>query len=197
MPRPDASAAFIAAAESPYVHPAIFVQINAVTGPLYIWSGVGSQLFNNNIYTGVGQFGMISTIEEGTDIQARGIALTLSGIDPTILNDTLNEIQQGLPALVYLGLFSGFSLDAICCFSGRVDQPTITVSGETANITINCENRFVEMNTSVERRYTSSDQHIDYPADEGFQFVTQIQNITIYWGRHPGNQNNFTVQGHG
>jgi len=57
----------------------------------------------------------------------------------------MNEVQQGKPAIVYLGMFdaTGTALipDPVISFSGRVDQPTIAVGGDTASITIQCESR--------------------------------------------------------
>lgn len=200
MPRSDATSQFIAAIQSAYVKPALFVQVNMLTGPVYVWSGAGSITWNSITWTGVGQFGTVSTIEEGADVQARGIVLTLSGIDPTLLNDVMTEYAQGLPAVVYLGLFDGSGNlipNPITCWSGRTDQPTLTVGGDSATLAIACENRLVEMNVSVQRRYTSADQQLDYPTDLGFSFVDQIQDVTIFWGRHPGATNNFTVQGNG
>lgn len=197
--RLDATTAFIAAASSAYVKPALFVQVNFTTGPVYVWSGVGSQTWNGHTWQGVGQFGMVSTIEEGANVEARGITLTLSGIDSTLLGDVLADYQQGLPALVYLGLFdaSGTLIaNPITCWSGRTDQPTITMSGDSGTLSIACENRLVEMNVSVQRRYTDQDQKLDYPGDRGFEFVNQIQSQTLYWGRYPGAQNNFAVQGY-
>jgi hypothetical protein len=195
MPRLDATAAFVAAAQAAYVKPIILVQVNFTTGPVYIWSGIGSKSWNGNTYAGVGQFGMISSVEEGSDVHARGIVLSLSGIDPTLLGDVLNDYQQGLPVLVHLGLLDpstgNIISNPICSFSGRTDQPTIDVSGESAKISIACENRLVEMNTSVERRYTNEDQQIDHPGDLGFAFVNAIQNVTVYWGRLPTSHNNY------
>lgn len=200
MPRPDATPAFISAIQSAYVKPALFVQVNFTTGPVYVWSGAGSITWNGITWTGVGQFGSVSMIEEGADVQARGIVLTLSGIDPTLLGDVLNDYAQGLPALVYLGLFDASNdliANPITCWSGRTDQPTLTMSGETGSLSIACENRLVEMNVSVQRRYSNEDQQLDYPTDQGFSFVNSIQDVTIFWGRHPSATNNFTVQGNG
>ena len=126
-------------------------------------------------------------------MSAKGVTLTLSGIDPTLLTDVLGEFQAGLPALVYLGVFDdtgALIADPVCCFSGRMDQPTIDISGTAATIAINCENRLVEMNMSVERRYTDEDQQLDYPGDLGFQFVNGIQDSQIYFGRSPSSKNN-------
>jgi hypothetical protein len=99
----------------------------------------------------------------------------------------------GLPVSVTLGVFdtnNALIADPVCCFSGRMDQPTIDVTGTLATIAINCENRLVEMNVAVDRRYTDEDQQMDYPGDLGFQFVNGIQEAQIYWGRSPSSQNN-------
>jgi hypothetical protein len=199
MPRPDVTPQFLAAIQSPYVKPAIFVQITFSNGPLNLWSGVGTISANGAIWTGVGQLGNISNIEEGTNVQARGISLTLSGIDPTLLSELINDYELGAQVLVYLGLFdqnNALIPNPILSWAGRTDQPTLIVNGDTATLTVQCENRLVDMNVSVERRYTSDDQQIDYPGDLGFAFVTAIQSQTIYWGRHPSNNNNLGVQGY-
>src|ERR1700686_3259759 len=95
----------LAAVQSAYLRPAFFVQMTFTSGPVYVWSGLGSVVWNGQTWLGVGSLGTISNIEEGATIEARGITLTLSGIDPTLLADVLGEFQVGLPAIVYLALF--------------------------------------------------------------------------------------------
>jgi hypothetical protein len=189
----DMTSAYLAAISSAMLRPALFVQATFVSGPLYVWSGMGPITWNGQTWIGVGTLGTVSTIEEGSTVSAKGVTLTLSGLDPTLLEDVMEEFQVGLPALVYLGVFDATGAliaDPVCCFSGRMDQPTIDISGTTASIAINCENRLVEMNVSVERRYTDEDQQLDYPGDLGFQFVNGIQDAQIYFGRSPSSKNN-------
>jgi hypothetical protein len=189
----DMTSAYQAAISSAILRPALFVQATFVSGPLYVWSGMGPITWNGQTWIGVGTLGTVSTIEEGSTVSAKGVTLTLSGLDPTLLEDVMEEFQVGLPALVYLGVFDATGAliaDPVCCFSGRMDQPTIDISGTTASIAINCENRLVEMNVSVERRYTDEDQQLDYPGDLGFQFVNGIQDAQIYFGRSPSSKNN-------
>jgi len=94
-----------------------------------------------------------------------------------------NLIMSGLP-LLYLGGAGLTLIDSpICSFMGRMDQPTVTVSGETCSLSINAESRLVDMQSSVERRYTQEQQQILYPNDQGFAWVNSIQSTTIYWGQ--------------
>jgi len=192
MPRP-LTPAVVTAIESAYVKPAILVQITLLTGPLYIWNGVGPLSWSGATFQGVGQFGNISSIEEGSNVQARGITLTLSGFDPSLISDALNEYKQGLPVNVWLAFFdaSGNVVpDPIGSWSGRTDQPIISVDGPTAILAITCENRLIDMNVAVSRRYTHMDQQIDFPGDLGMSYVDAIQQLTLYWGRAPHNHNN-------
>jgi hypothetical protein len=192
MSRPITDAQ-LAAILSPYFRPALFVEAHFVTGPVYVWSGIGPIVWNSQTWLGLGALGSVSTIEEGSTIEAKGISLTLSGIDSSLLSLVMGEFQVGLPAIVRLGLFDDNGAlidDPIIAWAGRMDQPTIDVDGQTMTITINCENRLVEMNVAVDRRYTNDDQQLDFPGDRGMEFVNSIQDITIYWGHTPSSKNN-------
>ena len=192
MPR-NMTQGFLGAMQGAVLRPALFVQAAFVSGPIYVWSGIVQITWNGQVWTGIGTLGSISTIEEGSTVAAKGITLTLSSIDASLLNDVMTEFQVGLPVSVTLGVFdanNALIADPVCCFSGRMDQPTIDVTGTLATIAINCENRLVEMNVAVDRRYTDEDQQMDYPGDLGFQFVNGIQEAQIYWGRSPSSQNN-------
>jgi hypothetical protein len=110
-----------------------------------------------------------------------------------MLEEILNEFRLGLPVKVHLGLFddSGALIpDPIVSWAGRMDQPTVEVGGETLTISINCENRLLDMNVAVDRRYTNEDQRLDHPEDRGLEFVTSIQEVMIYWGKSPSSHNN-------
>lgn len=193
MPRTDATTEFITALEQKILRPAIFVQAAFATTTLYLWTGRGSVSWNGQTWLGVGTLGSVSTIEEGSDVQARGIVLTMTGLDATLLTDVMTEMQQGLPVTVYLGLFDAsltLIANPVISFRGRMDQPTLDVDGTTATIQIACESRLLDLNTPAERRYTNDDQQRDYPNDRGLEFVNSIQELTIYWGRSPSSTNN-------
>lgn len=192
MPR-SMSPAMLAAFPSPLLRPAIFVTATFVTGPVYLWTGLAPITWSGHTWLGVGSLLGISGSEDGATVAARGMSLSLSGIDASFLADAMQEFRQGLPVVVYLGLFdsSGALIaDPLTSWAGRMDQPTVEVAAETAVITINCENRLLDMNVAVDRRYTQDDQQIDSPGDMGLQFVTGIQEINLYWGKTPTTTNN-------
>ena len=195
MPR-NMTTAMAAAIGGGYIQPALFVMATFRTGPIYVWTGTGSIAWGGHTWLGVGKLGSVSTIEEGTSVEARGITLGLNGIDTALLTDVLTEFQLSAPVAVYLGLFDVSAstptliADPVTSWVGRMDQPQIDVSAETARITIACENRLLDMNVGVYRRYTSDDQQLDHPGDLGMEFVNGLQTASINWGRVPSTVNN-------
>ena len=192
MPR-AMTAGYLAAIQSAALRPALFVEAHFTSGPIYVWSGVGQIVWGGHTWTGLGSLGNVSTIDESATVEAKGITLTLSGIDSAFLTHILDEFQVGLPVVVSLGLFDAVGAliaDPVASFIGEMDQPTLDVTGTSATIAINCESRLLELNVAVDRRYTNEDQQRDYPGDRGFEFVNSIQEAQIYWGRTPSSVNN-------
>ena len=191
MPRTTDSG-LIAALTAPNLQPAIFVLLAFTSGPQYLWSGIGSVTWNGQTWTGLGPLLMLSPIYDGATVEARGISVTLSGLDSTLLPLCMSDFALLLPAAVYLGLYSGGSLIStpITAWAGRMDQPTIDCSGEDATITIALEDRLLDMNVAVDRRLTNQDQQMTWPGDLGLQFVDAVQEITVYWGQGAQSTNN-------
>lgn len=188
MPR-SLTSAMLTAIQSQSVYPGIFVQLTFSNSTSYLWSGVGNITWNSITWTGAGQILSIEPTEEGTTVEARGTAIRLSGLNPTLLSDALNYIQLGLPVLIYLGLFSGYPFSSanlianpILIWSGRVDQTTLDLDGETCTLTINCESRLLDLNVPSDYRYTQQDLQAQYPGDLGLSFVESIQERQILWG---------------
>lgn len=184
MPR-NIGAEFLLALQEGYLYPVIFVEMYFATGPVRIctWN---QDLFNNGVvFTAAGNLLQVSTIQDGSDVHARGISISLSGFDPTLLPLVLNDFQVGLPVTVYLGAFNSQTASqvsySVIAWQGRTDEPTITVDEKSATITVACESMLIDLNTPVPWRYTNQDQQLFAPGDLGFSFVNSIQSIPIYW----------------
>lgn len=184
MPR-NLTSQMLAALALPILRPAIFCEITFLSGPIYLWTGYGDILWNSIVWRGVGALGTVSVVEEGANVQARGIVLTLSGIDPTVLSNVLDEACQELPVILWMALFDGsFAMipSPVIIWSGQADQPTVEVSSVTATVSFTCESRLLEMNVSVERRRTNDDQQLVALGDVGLQWVVSVQEQQITWG---------------
>ena len=191
MPRPMSSG-MIDALSTGIIYPVIFVQMAFITETVYIWSGLGATDWNGHTWQGLGSLLGFSTPEDSSTVEAKGITITLSGIDATLMPEALTDFQLGLPVTVYFGALNAGSLfgTPVVAWAGRMDQPSFEISGNEVTLSINCENRLIDMNIAVDRRYTNEDQQLDFPGDLGCQFVDGLQEKTLFWGGYPASQNN-------
>ena len=163
---------------------------NAPTSYLDLWNGIGNLSNDSKTYVGAGNLLSISAISENVELRANGINVQLSGITDPLLAKAKTEDYQGRELTVKLGGFDSndnvISSPTII-FSGFMDTMTINESGEAATITVAVENRLIEFEKTRVRRYTDNDQRIDYPNDDGLEYVSQIQEKEIVWGNKDAN----------
>jgi hypothetical protein len=154
--------------------------------PVYVWTGVGPLLYNGNTYLGLGSLGEIGAITEGTDVQAYGTVVSLSGIDPTLLSESMTDIQLGAPATLMLALFDQAAGTVIgtpqTIFQGVVDKPTITPGTKAIKISLALETRLANLQRPSMRRYSSADQNLYYPNDIFFHWVEEQIDIAVKFG---------------
>lgn len=178
------SSPMLSAITSAYVRPALAAQIAFKSQTSYVWSGSGNLVYSGNTYTGIGDFGKLGDIVEGQDVQAYSTSVTLSGIDQTLLSESITDIQLGAPATIYLVLLDGNGViigTPYPLFVGTVDKPSISIGTETLSITLNLETKLANLQRPSMRRYTSVDQRIDYPADTFFDNVESLNDQALIW----------------
>lgn len=198
--------------DKPVVSAFFAVDIDFDTQPLYVWNGVGDFVIDGKTYLGAGQLLSISTVEETTEMEAKGASLTLSGIPSQFLAAALTQPYQGRECRIYFGvqkvpvadwlLASGFWNDSgiwydtevwndnfvtlsdyVEVFTGELDQMNILEAADTATIQVTAENVLVRLERPVVRRFTDQDQKSRYPGDRGLEFIAGLQDKEIFWGR--------------
>lgn len=168
------------------VRPIILVQCAFDSGNLNLWNGVGNLTVSSVDYVGAGTLLAIGEITETSELQANGITVTLSGITDPLLAKARDEDYQGRELKVLLGAMdasNGVISTPVNVFSGFMDTMVINDSSETATIQIAVENRLIGFERTRVRRYTSEDQLIDFPNDKGLEFVADMAEKEIVWGR--------------
>ena len=168
------------------VRPIILVECVFDSGDLNLWNGIGTLTVSSVDYVGAGTLLNIGEIAESSELQANGINVTLSGITDPLLSKARDEDYQGRELTVKLGAMdssNGVISDPVIVFSGFMDTMVINDSAETATIQIAVENRLIEFERTRIRRYTAEDQKIDYPNDKGLEFVAELSEKEIVWGR--------------
>jgi hypothetical protein len=165
--------------------PVLFVMLTFRSSVQYLCSTPFNITWNGQVFKGLGTLGGISATQEGTEVQADGISLTLSGLDPVIASECESDIQPLAPAQCWLGCMSQGQLvgTPYLFFSGVVDTPILTVTPQTLSITLKLENRMLLLNRASSRRYTSADQHASgYADDTAFSWVESLNDISLKWG---------------
>jgi hypothetical protein len=168
------------------VRPIILVECAFDSGDLNLWNGIGTLTVSSTDYVGAGTLLAIGEIAESSELQANGITVTLSGITDPLLAKARDEDYQGRELTVKLGAMdssNGVISNPVTVFSGFMDTMVINDSSETATIQIAVENRLIEFERTRIRRYTAEDQKINYPNDKGLEFVAEMAEKEIIWGR--------------
>jgi len=177
----------LAALSAPMLRPAFFVTITFIDAVVYLWTGTGTVTFDGNDYLGAGALMGISATEEGSTVHARGVTLTLSGLDAGLLPEALNEAILGLPVTIKLGLFdltTGILIDSpATTWMGSLDQPKFTIGANGATLEVNCESKLINLNTPLDRRITDEDIQSEHPGDLWAMFVDGLVQRTLFWGQ--------------
>lgn len=160
-----------------------------VTNELNMWSGLGDLVYDGETYLGVGDLLSISSVKETADISASGLNVMLAGVKSSLVAVAKNQDYQGRPLTLSFGAFNDLGdlvADPVVVFSGFMDTMTIAETGDYSTISIAVENKLIAFERSKIRRYTAEDQKIDHPTDKGFEFVSNIGEKEIVWGRPSG-----------
>jgi hypothetical protein len=177
---------------------------------LRLWTGQGTLVLDDGTsWVGTGNLLDISAIEETSELAVKGATLTLSGVPSEVLSLALSEPYQGRVCNIYFGTFSYGNLlqesssyillqdgsrinlqttdkDFSEIFSGYMDQMNIEESGETSTIQLLVENKLVDLERARVARFTSGYQKSIYAGDLGLDFVEDLQDKQISWGRKSG-----------
>lgn len=173
---------FLAAIASGNVTNAVLADLTFVSGTEHVWTGIGPIGYGSNTYRGVGSLAGLGSITESTAVAAVGTSVSLSGIDPAILGECLADIQLGAPAVIWFAAIVGGVPVPYKAFQGVVDQPEVDIATDTVSITLKLETRMVYIQKPSARRYTTEDQHLDYPDDCGFSRVPCMNDIALKLG---------------
>lgn len=176
---------------------------------LRLWTGLGTLTHNSQEWVGTGTLLNISTVEEASEIAVKGATVTLSGIPSSVISLALSQPYQGRVCNLYFGMFTVNKLlqqsdDYILLqtgakvllqtdqtsisniFSGYMDQMNILETPSTSTIELVVENRLIDLQRARIARFTSEYQKSLYPSDLGLDFVEDLQDKDISWGRSSG-----------
>lgn len=167
------------------LEPVFFAFFDFQGGAVRVWSGLGSKTWGGNTYSGLGHLGSVAPIEESADLKANGVAFQLSGVPSGLIATALGDNYQGRDVKLWLGALDGSGAvvaDPYLLFAGRMDNLEIDDGTESATIRVFAESRMVDLRRSNERRFTHEDQQIDFPGDDGLDYMPTAQSTPFMWG---------------
>ena len=193
------------------VYPFFATELRFDDNIIRMWTGQGTLVLEDGTeWIGLGQLLSISSIEETSEMAVKGATITLSGIPSDLLSLALGTPYQGRVAKIYFGTFlrdsllqetgnyilleggGRINLESMSTgfnelFSGYMDQMNIEEAGDTATIEMTVENKLIDLERARVARFTSGYQKSVYPGDLGCDFIEDLQDKKISWGRAESN----------
>ena len=179
------SASVIAALTSNVVRPITFSKLDFSSGIIYVHDGIGTYTWGGQDWIGVGDFGAISNIQEGSEVSPYSITLTLSGLDSGLVSTALTEDYFMRDVNIYLGLLDEDDtlIDTPSqIWSGFMDVMNISLgSAGGDSIELTCESELAKFDRSANLRYTHVQQQKRNSSDLFFEFLKDIEGAKIRW----------------
>lgn len=173
---------------------------------LRMWTGYGTLVYNSVEWYGTGNLLDISSIEETTEIAAKGANLVLSSVPSEVLSLALQVPYQERLCKIYFGMFGRGNLlledgayilqedgsrievelqetGLTEIFTGYMDRMDIEEAAESSVIQLKAENKLIDLEAARIARFTNSYQQEVYPGDRGLEFVEDLQDKQVYWAK--------------
>ena len=156
------------------------------TDTVRLHTGIDNLVVNGEIYEGAGTLLAISEIDDTRELKSAGVTFQLSGMDATVLGYALSENYQNRPISLFMVFTSGGTNNVdgyMTLYKGRMIQADIRDSTQGATITLQTENRLIDLRRPSNIRYTKQSQQYLYDGDTSLDQVAKVAQMTISWGR--------------
>jgi len=170
-----------------FLYPIMLVELEFSGGTVNFWTGLGDLAWDSKTWTGTGNLGSVSTIEEAAELRATGVNFVLSGIPASVISIAFTQNYQGRAAQVWVGALdtttNKLTGTPYLTFSGKMDTMELRENGDASSITLAAENELIDLERPREFRYTTEDHQTLFSSDTFFDYVPALQDAQIHWGR--------------
>ena len=168
-------------------HQIIFFAVKAEfdSDDVRVWTGENDLTIGGETYTGVGTLLQIGEVEDNLEMTSTNLSVSLAGMDATVLNLALTENYQNRFITLFLGFLSGGTdnvVGTMTVFKGRMQSMGINDDPNGSIITIDAENRLIDLNRPSNLRYTKESQKFIDSSDNCFGRVQLLIDKEIIWG---------------
>jgi len=169
--------------------------------PIRVWGGYGPITIDGQVYLGIGDRGLAQQSAGAIGGVAQGLVLTLSGIEPQLLElldgDEIKSAAVVLRRLIFAS--DGKTLlDAHVFDRGRIDTvETDETIGQTATIRASVESAARGLGRAGARQRSDSDQRLINSSDGYFKQAAYAGEKMLYWGGRRPSRSGGAVGGGG
>lgn len=192
----DISAANISAIKDSVVRPILFVRLDFDLGVQRFHTEIGPRTATHpthgaEVYTGVGDFGGITgDVTESIGNAPQAVRLALSGINSTLITESLGDDYHRRDVDIMLGLDNSSGQlvsDPVILWSGYMDKPGYTFSQGRADMIMTCESKATILQETPDLRFTDEQLQADFTGDLAAEYVYRMADLILEWGGNNGN----------
>ncbi len=173
----------ITALEQGHVRWLVLTKVEFDSETLAFNSSFAEFTWNGTTFIGLGNLGNVSNTAENTKLDPADYAITITGVDNTVLVAALDQDYLNRPATCWVAaLDDNMQIigEPILYFKGLVDSIDGTYGNE-ASVVISVTDRMAEWSRARISRYTNQEQQAKYPGDKGFEYVSEISTKKVTW----------------
>jgi hypothetical protein len=184
----DLKAGADAALQAAHVDEIVFLEFDFLSGTSRVCSREHSVEWNGFTWLGAGRVGSVEALAEGGELEARGIAMTLSGLTGGLLATALTPAEyKGRAVRMWCGQLDRSSVSALAIvadpigpFLFKMDQLSYQL-GQTATIRLTAESRLADWQRPRVRRYNQADHQVLHPGDKFFEHAEKQVEAVHLW----------------
>ena len=179
------------AVDGDVVRPVVFCELHYASpiGTVYVHDNIGDITADDwsgtsRTWSGLGDFGSISTIEEGKDISPYKVDLVLSGLDDDMTQAALNDdsVLRDVYILVgFIGLDRTVVADPHPMWYGKIDDVQMAIGAQSV-IRVSCESHLAAFEKTNGRLQNDADHQVEHANDLFYQYLPQMVEAKFRWG---------------
>ncbi len=160
------------------------VELDFADGFVRLNTTPSEQTIEGNLYTGVGDLGTVSPINESSNLKVTGVNLTLSGASSALVTEALSSNYAGRSCRIFLILFdTNYAIIGTPYPVGTWRMDTMSLNmGSQSSITLTANSILADWDRPRVRYYTDQDHQGRHPGDKFFEFLAPNVERIINWG---------------
>lgn len=158
-------------------------EIDFPSGVTRVHTGTGIVVIDGQTFLGVGTLGDVGSVTEENSTSSSTMSMALSGLDMSLVGETLNEEVIGRNVVCYIAVMNdqGNVIAANILFEGFITD-TALQAGQQNALSYVISNVFERWSQGLPDRYTDESQQRLYPGDRFFRYIAQMAERSIFWG---------------